>query len=254
MRQRPRAPVVLPDQGPVRFPDPTVYDAHGLVAIGGDLQPATLLTAYASGIFPWYAEGYVPMWWSPDPRALLAPEQLHVARSLEKRIRQGGFELTWNRCFPRVMRECGRLRREGTWIIPEMVEAYTRLHELGHVHSLEVWRGGELVGGSYGVQVGGLFAAESMFHRETDMSKVALVALVRSLFAAGIRLLDVQFATPHLTSLGAREVTRREYLTRLAVVRDLAVDLRQLVPSLGAVPRPAATQLARAAVRPPRRT
>jgi leucyl/phenylalanyl-tRNA---protein transferase len=253
MRQRPRAPVILPELGPVRFPDPSIYDAQGLLAIGGDLEPATLLTAYGSGIFPWYAEGYVPMWWSPDPRALLAPEHLHVARSLQKRIRQGGFELTWNHCFPRVMRECGRLRREGTWIIPEMVDAYTRLHELGHVHSLEVWRGNELVGGSYGVQVGGLFAAESMFHRETDMSKVALVALVRSLFAAGIRLFDVQFATEHLTSLGAREVTRREYLERLAVVRDLAVDLRRLVPRVDAVAGPAASALARSAAKPPKR-
>ncbi|MFY9343869.1 MAG: leucyl/phenylalanyl-tRNA--protein transferase [Planctomycetota bacterium] len=232
MRGRPRAPVVLPADGPVRFPDPSLYDAQGLVAIGGDLRTETLLAAYRAGIFPWYGEGYVPMWWSPDPRALLDPEHLHVARSLLRTFRRGGFELTWNRCFPRVMRECGRLRREGTWIIPEMVDAYTRLHRLGHVHSLEVWVVGELAAGVYGVQVGGLFAAESMFHRATDMSKVALTALVRSLFAAGVRLFDVQFATAHLASLGAFEVPRAEYLRRVAVAAELPVDLRGLVPGV----------------------
>ena len=234
MRGRPRAPVVLPLTGPVRFPDPGLYDHDGLCAIGGDLRPATLLQAYSHGIFPWYGEGYVPMWWSPDPRALLDPDHLHVSRSLQKRLRRGGFELTWNRCFPRVMRECGRRRPEGTWVIPEMVEAYTALHAMGHVHSLEVWHGSELVAGTYGAQIGGLFAAESMFHRATDMSKVALVALVRSLFGAGIELLDVQFATSHLQTLGAFTIPRAEYLRRLDVVCGLAVDLRALVPDLGA--------------------
>jgi leucyl/phenylalanyl-tRNA--protein transferase len=131
------------------------------------------------------------------------------------------------------MRECGQRRKDGTWILPEMLTAYERLHRLGHAHSLEVWSAGELVGGTYGVQVGGLFAAESMFHRATDMSKVALVALVRSLFAAGIRLLDVQFATTHLRTLGAFEVPRAEYLRRLAVAVPLVVDLRGVVPDLG---------------------
>jgi leucyl/phenylalanyl-tRNA--protein transferase len=227
-------PVVLSATGPARFPDPEAYDAEGLCAIGGDLRPATLLLAYRNGIFPWYAEGYVPMWWSPDPRALLDPERLHVSRSLQKRIRRGGFELSWNRCFPRVMRECGRLRDQGTWVIPEMVEAYTELHRLGHVHSLEVWREGELVGGVYGVQIGGLFAAESMFHRATDMSKVALVALVRTVFAAGIRVFDVQFATGHLQSLGAATVPRAEYLRRLDEVCGLPVDLRAVEPDVAA--------------------
>jgi leucyl/phenylalanyl-tRNA--protein transferase len=171
------------------------------------------------------------MWWSPDPRALLDPEHLHVSRSLQRHVRAGGFALTWNRCFPRVMRECGARRRQGTWILAEMLVAYERLHRLGRAHSLEVWCGRDLVGGIYGVQVGALFAAESMFHAATDMSKVALVALVRSLFAAGIELFDVQFVTTHLRSLGAYEVPRREYLQRLAVARDHAVDLAGLVPS-----------------------
>jgi len=232
MRARAAQPVILPKGAVVPFPDPNGFDREGLVAIGGDLSTERLLLAYRSGLFPWYAEGYVPMWWSPDPRALLDPAHLHVSRSLQKRLRRGGFTLTWNRCFPRIMRECSRQRRDGTWILPEMLTAYERLHRLGHAHSLEVWRDGELVGGTYGVQVGGLFAAESMFHRATDMSKVALVALVRTLFAAGVRLLDVQFATEHLRTLGAFESPRAEYLRCCAVVASLAVDLRGVVPTL----------------------
>lgn len=230
MRGVRKQPVFLRPDGRVRFPDPAQFDGEGLVAVGGDLSSARLLAAYGSGIFPWYAEGYVPMWWSPDPRALLDPDRLHVSRSMLKRLRRGDFQLTWNRCFPRVMVECGRDRKEGTWVIPEMVEAYCRLHREGFAHSLEVWRGTELVGGTYGVQVGGLFAAESMFHRASDMSKVAVIALVRSLFAAGIELLDVQFVTSHLATLGAFSVPRLEYLTRLAVARDRSVDLMGLVP------------------------
>ena len=232
MRRVPRKPVFLRADDPVAFPDPEGYDRDGLVAIGGDLGVERLLQAYRSGIFPWYAEGYVPMWWSPDPRAVLTPDTLHVARSLRRVLRRGGFELTWNRCFARVMAECGKRRPEGTWVIPEMVLGYTRLHERGHAHSLEVWQDGDLVAGTYGVQVGGLFAAESKFHRRTDMSKVALVALVGSLFAAGIELMDVQFSTSHLATLGARDLTRREYLARLTVARNRTVDLRRLVPRI----------------------
>lgn len=238
MRARRSRPLVLSPTGLEPFPDPAAYDAEGLLAIGGDLRPERLLMAYGHGIFPWYAEGYVPMWWSPDPRALLDPAHLHVARSLAKRARRGGFTLTWNRCFEQVMRECGRGRATGTWILDEMVLAYTELHRRGAAHSLEVWCGADLVGGVYGVQVGALFAAESMFHRATDMSKIAVVALVRSLFAAGIELLDVQFATDHLRTLGAFEVPRAEYLRRLAVVRARPVDLTAVVPTFGAAPPP----------------
>lgn len=236
MRARAAQPVILPKGPVVPFPDPNAFDREGLVAIGGDLSTERLLLAYRSGLFPWYAEGYVPMWWSPDPRALLDPEHLHVARSLRKRLRKGEFSLTWNQGFPLVMRECAQRRRDGTWILPEMRTAYERLHRLGHAHSLEVWSDGKLVGGTYGVQVGGLFAAESMFHRATDMSKVALVALVRNLFRAGIRLLDVQFATEHLKTLGVFEVPRAEYLRRCSVVASLDVDLRGLVPTLDSPP------------------
>lgn len=239
MRARRPQPVVLPPSGATPFPDPDDYDAEGLLAIGGDLRPERLLAAYRHGVFPWYAEGYVPMWWSPDPRAVLDPERLHVAKSLARRIRRGGFTLSWNRCFSRVMAECGRARPGGTWILAEMVAAYGELHERGHAHSLEVWQGERLVGGIYGVQVGALFAAESMFHRATDMSKVALVALVRSVFAAGIELFDVQFATEHLATLGAVELPRQEYLRRLHVAAERRVDLRGLVPGFGGAPSPA---------------
>lgn len=240
MSRRAPTPVLLSPRPPGRFPDPNEYDAEGFVAFGGDLEPERLLLAYRSGVFPWYSEDTVPLWWSPDPRALLDPAHLHVGRSLQKTIRHGGFTLTWNRCFERVMTECGQGREQGTWILPEMLAAYCRLHELGHAHSLEAWMGDRLVGGVYGVQVGALFAAESMFHRATDMSKVALVALVRSLFAAGVELLDVQFVTDHLASLGAYAIPRREYLRRAAVAAARAVDLSALVPALAPPSPPSA--------------
>lgn len=231
MRARRRQPVFL-QSATDAFPDPREFDREGLVAIGGDLSPRRLRAAYENGIFPWYAEGILPMWWSPDPRGLMSRDALHVSRSLERTIRRGGFELSWNRCFPRVMSQCGKRRAEGTWVIPEMLAAYERLHRIGRAHSLEVWCDDELVGGTYGVQIGGLFAAESMFHRRTDMSKVALVALVQSVFAAGIELMDVQFVTPHLQTLGAFEVPRVEYLERLARAVRRSVDLRGLQPRI----------------------
>jgi len=227
-----KLPVCLDASKAQGFPDPRAYDAEGLLAFGGDLAPARLIDSYSRGIFPWYDEGYVPMWWSPDPRAYFDPDHLHVSRSLAKTLRRVDFRLTWNACFERVMRACGERRPGGTWVIPEMLVAYTELHRLGHAHSLEVWIGDELVGGTYGVQIGGLFAAESKFHRQTDMSKVAVVALVRSLFRKGIELLDVQFATEHLTTLGVQEHSRSEYLDQLAAVRDLNIDLTDLSPSV----------------------
>lgn len=228
-----RAPVLLPKKAPPWFPDPRDYDRDGLLAIGGDLSAARLLLAYQSGIFPWYEQGMLPMWWSPDPRAVLDPAALHVSASLRRTLRRAAFQLTWNRCFLRVMQQCGLERREGTWVIPEMLLAYDELHRRGHAHSLEVWHRGELVGGIYGVQVGALFAAESMFHRRTDMSKVALVAMVRSLFAAGVAVFDVQFVTPHLRSLGAYEIPRTEYLARLAQACRRRLDLSGLRPTTG---------------------
>jgi leucyl/phenylalanyl-tRNA--protein transferase len=228
MRLPHRPPLFLGKDAPLRFPDPRAFDREGLVAIGADLSVDRLLLAYRSGIFPWYAEGIVPLWWSPDPRALITPDSLHESHSLRRRIRRGGFALSWNQRFRDVMLACGRDRSEGTWVIPEMVAAYVRLHRRGHAHSLEVTASGELAAGIYGVQAGALFAAESMFHRRTDLSKVALVTLVRSLFAAGIELFDVQFVTKHLASMGAYSVPRTDYLRQLQTARDKTVDLRSL--------------------------
>jgi leucyl/phenylalanyl-tRNA--protein transferase len=222
-------PVLLPARSAPVFPEPATADAEGLLAVGGDLSAERLLAAYDNGIFPWHAEGLPPMWWSPDPRAVLDDEHLHVSRSLQRELRRERFRLSVNEAFERVMLECGRERDGGTWILPEMVRAYRRLHELGHAGSFEVWLGDRLVGGLYGVQRGALFAAESMFHRETDASKVALVAAVRTLFAAGIELFDVQFSTPHLASLGAYEITRDDYLARLARARTRSVRFPDVV-------------------------
>ena len=222
MRARKKPLLILPG-APLGFPDPNNSDDEGLLAVGGDLSPERLLHAYEHGIFPWYDEGLPPMWWSPNPRALLDPEHLHISRSMQRVLRSGRFVVTVDRAFRDVMLECGRERESGTWILPEMVDAYCVLHELGHAHSVEVWADERLVGGLYGVQRGALFAAESMFHRERDASKVALISAVQYLFAAGIMLFDVQFLTPHLESLGAFEVSRSRYLElcAAAAIRSL---------------------------------
>ncbi len=225
-------PVLLPPGGPLVFPDPEDSDAEGLLAVGGDLSPERLLLGYEQGIFPWYADGLPPMWWSPDPRAVVDPESLHVSRSLARELRRERFTVTFDRAFSDVMRECGNQREGGTWILPEMREAYAHLHALGHAHSFEVWLGERLVGGLYGVQRGALFAAESMFHRETNASKIALVAAVRSLFPAGIELFDVQFTTPHLASLGVRDISRSTYVARAKVAAFKHVSLDALRVSL----------------------
>ncbi len=224
-------PVLLPPGCPAWFPDPRGADADGLVALGADLDLERVLLAYRMGIFPWYGDDLPPMWWSPDPRAVIPVDGVHVARRLRRRLRQGRFRLTWNRAFEEVMRACATERHDGTWIVPEMIAAYVRLHRAGHAHSLEVWDAdGALVGGIYGVQRGGLFAAESMFHRRTDASKIALVACVRTVAAAGVGLFDVQLPTDHLASMGAVKMSRFGYLTRLATVVDRQIDLRAVTP------------------------
>jgi leucyl/phenylalanyl-tRNA--protein transferase len=218
-------PAFLAKNAPPVFPNPSGADADGLVAVGGDLSIERLLAAYEQGIFPWYSECLPPMWWSPDPRAVMDPTRIRVSRSLARELRRGRFVMTFDRAFEAVMTECGREREDGTWITPEMLSAYVELHRRGHAHSFEAWNGDRLVGGLYGVQRGALFAAESMFHRETNASKVALVSTVRALFAAGIELFDVQFLTPHLESLGAYEVARHDYVAREAEVKRKAVTL-----------------------------
>jgi leucyl/phenylalanyl-tRNA--protein transferase len=224
---RGRRPALILPGGPIVFPNPDDAEDEGLLAIGGDLSPNRLLAAYEQGIFPWYDDGVPPLWWSPNPRAIIEPCAVHVSRSLRRTLKKGSFSVTFDCAFHRVMRECGR-REAGTWIIPEMIEAYAELHRLGHAHSFEVWAGDELVGGLYGVHRGALFAAESMFHRTTDASKVALVYAAVSLFAAGIDLFDVQLLTLHLASMGASEISRAEYVVRARAASSRAVSLERL--------------------------
>jgi leucyl/phenylalanyl-tRNA---protein transferase len=217
---------------PLSFPDPQDSDDEGLLAVGGDLSPARLLFAYESGIFPWYSAGVPPLWWSPNPRALMTRERLHVSRSLRKVLRQGVFEVSFDRAFAEVIQACASNRDGGTWILPEMMQAYHRLHQLGHAHSFEVWHEGELAGGLYGVRRGALFAAESMFHTVTDASKVALAVSLDTLFRAGTRVFDVQFVTDHLASLGAYEVSRAEYLREVASATPVEVDPSRIAAAL----------------------
>lgn len=200
------------------FPPPAYADPDGLLAVGGDLSPARLLLAYRMGIFPWYSEGTPILWWSPDPRLVLLPDEFRISKSLKRVIKKGIFRVTADRAFPKVIEECGAVRTERgeeTWIVPEMLEAYCELHRLGFAHSVESWFEGELVGGLYGVAMGRVFFGESMFMRKTDASKVALAGLVKHLRRWNYRLLDCQVTTPHLKSFGARELPRSEFLDRL---------------------------------------
>ena len=186
---------------------------NGLLCAGADLSPERIVDAYAHGIFPWFSEGDPILWWSPDPRMVLFPEELKVSRSLRKAVARGPYEVRCDTAFREVMEACAepRANQSGTWIVPEMVAAYTALHERGLAHSVETWRDGELVGGLYGVGLGKVFFGESMFARATDASKVALVHLVERLRGRDYRLIDCQQATPHLASLGAREIPRTAF-------------------------------------------
>lgn len=195
------------------MPDAPPVDDTGLVAVGADLEPGTLLAAYRAGLFPMPLDGRRIAWFSPDPRGIVPLDGLHVSRSLRRSLRE--FDVTIDMRFREVMERCAEPTRDGGWITSEFVDAYTELHELGWAHSVETYRDGELVGGLYGVRINGFFAGESMFHVAPDASKVALVHLVRQLVATGATLLDVQWTTPHLVSLGAIDVRRDEYLTLL---------------------------------------
>ena len=196
------------------MPSPAEADEHGFVGIGADLEPGTLLAAYRHGLFPMPFRKRQVGWWSPDPRGIIPLEGLIVSRSLRASRRR--FEIRRDTMFSEVMRRCGDPARPHGWINDEFVTAYTRLHELGWAHSIEVWRDDELVGGLYGVRIGGLFAGESKFHTVTDASKVAVVATVEWLQTTGGRLFDVQWRTDHLATLGAIAIDRAEYLARLA--------------------------------------
>lgn len=217
------------DPGPSEWalPDPeTSDDPSGLVGFGADLEPATLVDAYRRGIFPWPHEGVPLPWFSPDPRGVVRPPEVKVSRSLRQTLRRRGWTTTVDAAFDDVIDACAaRPRREGTWITKGMKRAYRRLHDLGWVHSVEVWDGDRLVGGLYGVQLGGVFTGESMFHRESAASKVAFVDLCARLTEAGGVLVDVQIVTPHLATLGAVDLPRAEFLALLHAHRDDVVVL-----------------------------
>lgn len=197
------------------FPDVemALREPEGLLAVGGSLTPECLIAAYQRGIFPWYGEDQPVLWWSPDPRTVLFPERLKVSRSLRKVLAKGISNVTFDTAFRAVMEACAQPRKDGngTWITPAMIEAYCRLHELSIAHSVEIWSDGQLAGGLYGVALGRVFFGESMFSRQTDASKVALVALVQRLKAWGFHLIDCQMPTEHLFRLGAELVPRRKF-------------------------------------------
>lgn len=195
-------------------------EPNGLLAAGADLSPERLLTAYRQGIFPWYGPGEPILWWSPDPRMVLVPNEFRLSRSLAKRLRRRDYEVRVDSVFERVMRACAepRVGQQGSWIVEDMIRAYGRLHELGHAHSVEAWRDGELVGGLYGVALGRMFYGESMFARATDASKVALAHLAAQLTRWQFGLIDCQMETAHLASLGARPIARSEFRDRLEVL------------------------------------
>jgi leucyl/phenylalanyl-tRNA---protein transferase len=205
------------------YPLPAWAERLGLVAVGGDLRPGRLLAAYRNGVFPWYGEGDPIHWWSPDPRAIFELDGLYISRRLRRTVRSGRFGVTVDEDFAGVIRGCADRPGDGTWLTAEMMAAYEELHRLGHAHSVEVWHGGRLAGGVYGVAVGGLFAGESMFTRVRDASKVALVHLVERLRQRGFALFDIQFVTEHTARLGAVTIPRAEYLERLkdAVARPV---------------------------------
>jgi leucyl/phenylalanyl-tRNA--protein transferase len=202
-------------------------DADGLLALGGNLSPEWLLDAYQHGIFPWpFADDNAPIaWWSPDPRAIIELDSLHVSRRLARTCRSGRFTVTCDQDFRGVIVGCATAgeRRYSTWLTPGMIRAYTRMFELGHAHSVEAWYEGRLAGGTYGIAIGGFFAAESMFYRVRDASKVALVHLVAHLRSRKYQLLDIQQLTPHTARLGAIEIPRRDFLLRLAAALQAPV-------------------------------
>ncbi|MDX5363008.1 MAG: leucyl/phenylalanyl-tRNA--protein transferase [Pseudazoarcus pumilus] len=197
-------------------------DPPGLLAAGGELSPAWLLAAYRRGIFPWYSEGQPILWWSPDPRLILTPSAIRISRSLGKVLRRGRFEIRLDTAFAEVVAACAGPRRgaSGTWITPEMQQAYVRMHELGYAHSVEAWDEGRLVGGLYGMALGRAFFGESMFSRATDASKACLAHLARHLESLKFAVIDCQMTTAHLVSLGAHEVPRAEFCRLIELHAD----------------------------------
>lgn len=212
----------------VEFPDPHTAHPDGIVAVGGDLRPQTLLAAYRRGIFPWPADGYPMLWFCPPERAILEFEHLHLPRSLRQAQRQTRLQYTIDRAFAEVIHACAsrpRPDQDGTWITPEIIVAFTRFHQMGYAHSVETWLDGRLVGGLYGVSVDGVFAAESMFYDVPNASKLALLHLIEHLRSRGLDWIDIQVLTPHMVRLGAHEIDRDEFLARLAATRKRGLKL-----------------------------
>lgn len=206
---------------PYLFPDPREADARGLVATGGDFEPATIVAAYTAGAFPWPSGKEELQWFSPDPRAVIERDGLHVSRRLARTVRTGRLRATVDLAFPKVMAACAVRPGQGTWITTNLFHAYVRLHELGWAHSVEIWDAeGRLAGGLYGVGVGAMFGAESMFHNVRDASKVAMAALMQHARAIGLQFIDIQVSTGHTLSMGAIEISRRDYLRRLAAALE----------------------------------
>ncbi|WP_207801072.1 leucyl/phenylalanyl-tRNA--protein transferase [Aliidiomarina sp. B3213] len=210
----------------------SLVDPNGLLAFGGDLSTPRLIAAYEHGIFPWFCDGEPIMWWSPNPRTVFLPGQLHVSRSLKKFVRKTTFSYSINQAFEEVIQACAEVHEEktGTWITEEMINAYVELHQLGKAHSVEVWQDNELVGGLYGVLVGSTFCGESMFHKATNASKCALLALETHLSPAGLKLIDCQVPNEHLYSLGAIDLPRHQYIQQLNLGKATQILNRFLAP------------------------
>lgn len=211
----------------IAFPNPELARRDGLLAFGGDLSEERFVTAYSMGIFPWYNEDSPILWWSPDPRLILLPDELKISRSLRKVINKGVFKVTINAAFEQVIRNCSQVTRkgqDGTWITEDMIEAYIRLHQSGYAHSVESWCEGELMGGLYGIILGKAFFGESMFSKMSNASKVAFATIVERLKEQGFSLIDCQVTTEHLLSLGAREISRKRFLEmlRAAIGKNLS--------------------------------
>ncbi len=202
-----------------RFPpvDTALREPNGLLAAGGNLLPPTLLAAYQSGIFPWYGDGDPILWWSPDPRCVLAPEEIHISRSMQKFLKNDPFTYRSNTVFAEVIRQCSEPRNHtsSTWLTEEMIAAYCTLHKEGHAHSIEVWHGENLAGGLYGIAIGSVFFGESMFSRVTNASKAGFIRLARVLSESGYGLIDCQVASPHMISLGAKMMKREDFVQKI---------------------------------------
>ncbi|MDS0526335.1 leucyl/phenylalanyl-tRNA--protein transferase [Clostridium sp. SHJSY1] len=215
------------------FPDPSLAEEDGLLAVGGDLSPERLLLAYANGIFPWFSDDQPLLWWSPDPRFIVYPKDIKISKSMKKLLKKNTYKITFDTCFKDVISNCSNIRKEsGTWITNEMIDAYCRLHELGFAHSVESWYENKLVGGLYGVSIGKCFFGESMFSTMSNASKAAFITLGNVLEQENFLMIDCQIHTPHLESLGALHVSRQEFLEILkqgTLAHPLTLDFKNFI-------------------------